>query len=331
MPVSMPLGTFYSRNIAILRELFVLLNAPWSSADNRANANTAMQMWLGGEHGQSNVSYTHDQLDQAMPLFERMGLIGAVIPESPTSVDQLWLIGGTTTANIKRWQLMRQLEADQFQLGSIIGWFGQRLRETRDGSVSDIVERLVTAHGPKILKHQWVDAQMALDDRDPNRWRRPFASELEVGIMSALLVFGPDLVRRHQSRTTETSVIPDVPNRMHAFEIWRRPDASDLIMLNAAAQVRIMAGRPAQPRHTTASCAEESLLLFPPSLSSRVMVMSGNPHTERTIFDTNKVVLSQGRSDLKLVVVGTVEANTAILPITCLGEVARMLKNELLD
>ena len=330
MPVSMPLGTFYCRNTSQLKKLFGNLGAAWDDRDSTANARTAQALWLGPEHTKIVASYPAGLLEDQLPLFDEMGLIGATLPEPGTVVAQTDIIGGTTNANVKRWNLVAQMEGQGCRLGNIVGWFGQRLREARDGNVTDIAKRLAD-RDYRLLTHPWVQGQLALDDDDADPWQRPFATEYEIGIMTALIVFGDGLELIRWARNTVPSPILGVPPRQELYSVWQRPDGSDLIMLNAAAQERIMDGRPAEPRHTTASCTQESLNEFPPATNASVMVISGNPHTERTIFDTWKVVEELGRTDLHIVVVGTVEAQTPALPNTCLGEIARQLKNELLD
>ena len=331
MSVSMPLGTFYSRNTNQLKTLFGNLGAAWDAHDPAANAKTAQALWLGPEHTKIVASYPDGLLETQLPLFEQMGLIGATLPEPGTVVGQTCIIGGTTNANVKRWQLIKQMEADGCQLGEVIGWFGQRLREARDGSVTDILGRLYRAGGVELLNHPWVQEQLALDDDELDPWQRPFATEYEIGIMTALLIFGSDLEFSWMMGDTNQATVTGAPRRYELYSIWILPNGRELTMLNARAQERIMDGRPAEPRHTTASCTKESLGLFPPSDNASVMVISGNPHTERTIWDTWNVMTNAGRDDLSIVVVGTVEAQTPALPKTCLGEIARMLKNEILD
>ncbi|MCA6095546.1 tetratricopeptide repeat protein [Streptomyces sp. SCA3-4] len=95
-------------------------------------------------------------------------------------------------------------------------------------------------------------------------------------------------------------------------------------MLNAAARHRPQG----PPRHTTASCAEEWLAHLPPAKGASVLVVSGNPHTERTLGDIARVARTAGRDDLSLHPAGNGAPEPPWRLELCLGEVARLLYND---
>ncbi|MCC2280784.1 hypothetical protein LKL35_36235 [Streptomyces sp. ET3-23] len=91
---------------------------------------------------------------------------------------------------------MRQLQDEHgCRPGPVTLWCGQRLRAERDGSIEDILGRLDSAD-PRLLHHPWVRAELARDPLDCDPWQRPFATEYELAIATALIVFGPALTHR---------------------------------------------------------------------------------------------------------------------------------------
>ncbi len=316
-------------NEASLRRLFQHLGVEWSE-DPAVNAETAQQLWLGGEHGQNVIEYPPALLEGVIPFGAAMGMIDATLPEFGTIFDETCIIGGTLNANVRRYELinyLRRCRACQF--GPIVGWYGQRLRQKREGTVDQLVARL-QARDPALLDHSWVVTQLELDDADPNPWQRPFATEFELGIAAALLEFGPLLHLTFTHRIEEPARVPGVPGRTILWQGWTGPNDSSLLMLNSAAVPRKMQDRPSDPRHTTASSAKEWLEILTPFTGRHIGVVSGNPHTERTIRSVLRQFKQLGYDDLIITPMGTnaTDADKVVLGRTILGEVARLLGSE---
>ncbi len=323
---------FTVRHDGHLRQLFKLTDIPWSD-DQATNAKAAAQRWLGGEHGKTVVKYPSPILTAVLPLGEAMGMRDATSPPPGTVLDGTNNLGGTITAAIKRYELNKKLKAEGYRLGPITGWYGQRLRQVeREGAVNDIVARL---EAQNLLNHPWVKHQLTLGG-SPNPWRQPFATEYEIGIVAAILVFGINVSIAHTEEIEEASRLPGVPGRAILWQRLTLPDDSSLYVLNCAAQERILDGRPSDPRPTTESSAQEWLTVFHPKFGSSIGLVSGNPHTERTIGDVDRIFARSGRSDLKITVIGTAataatEAAELQLARAMLGEIARLLNNEQRD
>ncbi|MEV4432566.1 hypothetical protein [Streptomyces sp. NPDC049585] len=153
---------------------------------------------------------------------------------------------------------------------------------------------------------------------------RPFATEYELAIVAALVVFGPALAVTAHYPATGPATVVGIPRRTVLWQQLRTVDGLELTVLNAAARHRPQGS----PRHTTASCAEERLVHLPPATGARVLVVSGNPHTERTLGDIARVARAAGRDDLSLHPSGNAAPERPWRLELCLGEVARLLHND---
>ncbi|MEU3873165.1 MULTISPECIES: hypothetical protein [Streptomyces] len=253
-----------------------------------------------------------------------MGLLEAVGPEAGAVFGETVLVAGLWTANERRLRLVRRLREEHgCRLGPVTLWCGQRLREERDGSLEDILGRLAAAD-PQLLRHPWVRAELARDPQDGNRWERPFATEYELAIAAALIVFGPALVSTARHPATGPATVAGIPPRTVLWERLSTAEGLELTVLNAAARHRPQG----PPRHTTASCAEEWLAHLPPATGTHVLVVTGNPHTERTLGDITRVARAAGRGDLSLHPAGNGAPERPWRLELCLGEVARLLYND---
>ncbi|WKU48709.1 hypothetical protein Q3V23_34150 [Streptomyces sp. VNUA116] len=284
----------------------------------------AARYWMAPEHGRTVIPCTPAQRGRALSLVGGMGLLEAVRPEAGAVFGETVLVAGLWTANEGRLRLVRRLREEHgCRLGPVTLWCGQRLREERDGSLEDILGRLAAAD-PRLPHHPWVRAELARDPQDGNRWERPFATEYELAIAAALTVFGPDLALTARHPATGPATVAGVPRRTVLWQQLVTADGPELTVLNAAARHRPQG----PPRHTTAGCAEEWLAHLPPAAGARVLVVSGNPHTERTLGDIARVTRAAGRDDLSLHPAGNGAPERPWRLELCLGEVARLLHND---
>ncbi|QIS14003.1 FliM/FliN family flagellar motor switch protein [Nocardia arthritidis] len=315
-------SAFLDRHRGHLRALFDILNVPWHDDVAQLAATTARH-WLGPEHGRIPADYTPAQRTRALALVDAMGLLSETLPVAGATFDETEIVAGTWKANDGRLHLVRRLRRERdCVLGPIKVWCGQRLREARDGTVDDIVDRLV-ARDPKLLEHPWVRAELARDPVDPDPWGRPFATEYEIVIANAMAVFGGELTFAATCPATGPATVAGVPRRTVLWQRFGTPDGMDLFVLNAAARHRPQG--PARP--TTASCAEEWLRHLPPAIGAQVLVVAGNPHTERTVGDVARVVRTARRGDLTIHSAGTPALEQPRRLELCLGEIHRLLHN----
>ncbi|MEW2581321.1 hypothetical protein [Streptomyces syringium] len=297
---------------------------PWHE-DAGELATAAARHWMAPDHGRTVIPCTPAQRAGALGLVGQMGLLEATWPKAGTSFGETAVVAGLWTANERRLRLVRRLREEYgCRLGPVTLWCGQRLREERDGSLEDIHSRLTTAD-PQLLHHPWVRAELARDPQDGNQWERPFATEYELAIATALIVFGPALALAAHQPATGPAPVAGIPRRTVQWQRLRTVEGLELTVLNAAARHRPQG----PPRHTTSSCAEEWLAHLSPGNGADVLVVSGNPHTERTLGDIARVARQAGRDDLTLHPAGNGAPKWPWRLELCLGEIARLLHNDI--
>ncbi|MBD0746750.1 hypothetical protein BG418_34555 [Streptomyces sp. CBMA152] len=296
---------------------------PWYDGAEQLAA-AAARHWLGPEHGRTIISCTPAQRARALELVGEVGLLEATWPQAGTAFDETDIVAGLWSANEGRLRLVRRLHDEHgCRTGPVKLWCGQRVREERDGSVDDILGRLAAAD-PRLLRHPWVRAELTRDPLDRDPWQRPFATEYELAIAAALTVFGPGLTLTDRRLATGPATLSGIPRRTVLWQELRTADGLALTVLNAAARHRPQG----PPRHTTASCAEEWLAHLPPAVGARVLIISGNPHTERTLGDIARVARCAGRDDVILQAAGNGAPDRPWRLELCLGEIARLLHND---
>ncbi|GHG63274.1 hypothetical protein [Streptomyces griseocarneus] len=64
---------------------------------------------------------------------------------------------------------------------------------------------------------------------------------------------------------------------------------------------------------------------IPPAAGAHILIISGNPHTERTLSDITRTARATGRDDLTLHPAGTSAPDLPWRLELCLGEIARLL------
>lgn len=318
-----------------LHELFKALGreAQWSEDPTNQEFLSYMQRgWIGNEHGNSTEKdqFTPDQIGAAMPILERLGLTSELLPAPGTQVDQTIIVGGTTTANYRRTQLIDKATDQGIEVGDVICWYGQRPRESRDGTNEELVSTEGKYAGENITDNPWYKAYMkeALNSDDP--WA---LIETDFGRIALNKVSGGSLkpykielpvVEVNGKDTGIAKGRPDVPNRDVLDYHFVTNKGIDVTLMNVAAVDR-GEGRPS--RHTTESCTVEWLERHAPAQNAKVMYVTGQPHSLRTAQDTYKILQKHGRGDIQLVVAGT--DPVAGQPIQFyLGEVARLINND---
>ncbi len=322
----------------VLRALFAHMGAHYTGVLAK-DAATAMELWFN-EHGELNVEYPEKLLIASLPYGEQLGLIGPRI-DLPTQMDvrRMNNPGGTIAAMVKRFKLDHDLPALGYRIGEMLTWAGQRTRyPDRKETLPEIIA-FIKLHNAAVLNDPWVVQQLALDDEDPNPFKRPFATEVEICILCAKLVWGDKLVLsqvRHISEPTHVFDLPtgrlEVPGREVLYYRFTRPGCADLIIFNGAAvERRGEGGKVLDVRPTTASTAAEIAGVF--GFGGTEGLMVSKPHTARLAAEIDDVVAGLGHNVAFAVFslptpVPDNQAELVRLARTMLGEIARSLKNE---
>jgi hypothetical protein len=338
---------FSVRNRKHLRRLFTLLDVPFSENDPALNATTVNRLWYT-EHRALNEKYSDERLLEVLDIAREMGMLDESLPRTSGGwqrvliqrirrygVKKLGLRtksrmnnpGGTVRAMMKRFKLYQRLELTADEIGPLLCWAGQRLRELKMGeTVPELIE-LVKRENPAVLDDPWFQAQIALNDENPDRYRRPFATETEIMILCAKLVYGGQLtLARIEYVDDEQPMIDDVPSREVLYYVFTRPGRHDIIVYNGAAVERMNGDKRLEPRPTLASTAREVMLTF--GFAGRQGLMVSNPHSERLageavrITSTNFRVFGIAAPDMPDL------AAELRMAKTVLGEVARTLHQE---
>lgn len=319
-------STFSVQNREHLRGLFKLVGKEYSETDPVANADTANELWMN-EHRENNVDYPVDVLRQVLIIAEHMGVLGESLPTTHEPLRRMNNPGGTRRAMIKRFRLYERLENEGKTLGSFLCWAGQRLRELKTGETLSELIAFVEKENPAVLADSWFREQLALDDENSDRYLRPFATETEIMILCAKVVYGDQLTLVHTELTDEKSAIEDVPDRKVLYYVFSRPGRPDIIVLNGAAVERTNGKKERiDPRPTLISTATEVRDIF--GFDGKQGFMASNPHSLRLTLEAECVA---GVSFTVYGLPAPVPADEAAvvnLARSVLGELARMFHYE---
>lgn len=322
----MPASTFSVQNRQALRELFQLLNVPFFDTDPATNAKAAEELWIT-EHRQINATHSDDELRQVLPIAKRMGMLGESLPTTHELLDRMNNPGGTVRAMIKRVRLYERLETEGNTLGSFLCWAGQRLRELKTGETLPELIAFVEHENPSVLADTWFREQLALDDENPDRYLRPLATETEIMILCAKVVYGDQLALVHTELTDERSAIEGVPDRKILYYVFSRSGRPDIIVLNGAAVERTNGKQNRiDPRPTLTSTAVEVRAVF--GFAGKQGFMASNPHSLRLTLEAERVAGAPFTVYSLPEPEPADQAAEVKLAKTVLGEVARTLRLE---
>lgn len=330
-------------NNPIVPALFDYLGAPYDPANPAANAATASRLWMSN-HGQINVDYPDNLLRGVYDIFgPRLGLVGESLPALDDAAQPKCRTdnpGGTVRAMLKRIRLYVRLIELGYQPGELLCWAGQRLRELDKGETVTELTQLIMREAPVLLDHPWVIAELALDDTDADRYRRPFATETHILTLCTFIVCGVDA-----TLTASQIIEPDrmlhgpddwpfkVPGRTVHHLTFEYPNLPKITIFNGAAvERRDGKGSWLEPRPTTASTAAEVAQVW--GFAGLHGLMVSNPHSLRLATQIDRIVRSLGHNPSFEVygLPGADIVDDAVLiraAKTILGEVARTLTEEL--
>ena len=253
------------------------------------------------------------------PVFQRAGFIDAIVPLAKEQ-EYTVMDGGPLDRYARRLGHFTSMEErGLLETPNLIVFGGQCLRGAADDYAT--LARIARDLQGNVDKatDSWLKSELAKDPNDPNAWRRPFATERELGRIGLAMQYGKAL--QYQGTIARTN-----PEQLHET-IPIPHDAADefsvhgqrVVLLNAPAKIREHAGRKKdidQARPTGRSCLYEWMLLDQPPTNSTVMLATSAPNTYRSWFDMVLRAAEAGRHDLQLTATGG-----AIAPNRTIGHV----------
>lgn len=300
--------------------------------------------WIGKEHGSKGKEvYTQEQAEAILPVLERMGLTGEIVPP-PGYVDQVLILGGKIVALDKRMALAAWLRKHGIIAGSVVILAGQRLLEPEDeGSRADLISPNGRFSGEVYSDDPWASR---VEDRALPLTEYDLARLMMLEKFGKAAVVGATLELHDATGMTEQevqemflrmygeNVSPRVEKDVY-FDVRLPGEGSGESQRFVIVNGRLVARKQGEPRPTTLSTALEWVERTAPKRlaegkKSKVAVLSGNPSTYRSTEEIQLVLDAAGRDDIELI-----EAGTAVTPgqalktlYAALGEVGRRLDNE---
>jgi hypothetical protein len=255
--------------------------------------------WVGSEHGNTadKDQFSPEQEGQALEVLASMGFKHEILPEAG-NYEQIVVVGGLMRVNRQRLDfLKKQLQSGLVNTDKVVFWAGQRPRDQREDAELRAVDLKVLSH------HDWI-RQEAVKPVQPGASSR-FASETDLARLAYLEQF--------PEASLQASDIPNLNN----YSVQNFPNFS---LLDAP-----KVSRPQGPsRHTTASCTSQWLDLMPPQAEAKILLIAGNPHSQRSLKEVEQAAANVERSDIEFKVSGPA-ANPKASVQLYLGEVGRLL------
>lgn len=322
---------FSVQNHVNLRGLFGLLGAPFSEHDPASNAKTASRLWMS-EHRQTITKYPDDLLLRVLFWGDKMNMLAENYPTDGTAIWRMNNPGGTFRAMMKRFRLYQKLERSGQNPGVFLCWAGQRLRDLKLGETIPEILKFVEQENPAALHYPWFKNQMLLDDNATDRYQRPLATETEIMLLCALVVYRDTIWQIRAVPISEPQRIKGVPARTTLYYELTRSDGPPIVILNGAAVERYDGkGNPIEPRPTAGSTAKEVAKIW--GFGGPEGLMVSQPHSWRLALDIDRAVRGARFDPLFMTycLPGPEAKDTPArlrLAKTVLGEVARILTTE---
>lgn len=323
-----------------LRSLFVALGREHEWSDDPRNMLPYLrEKWIGIEHGNhvTKDQFSDEQIAAAQPWLEALGLKAVQVPSRNAHFDQAIIVGGTMLSNYRRVEFVHAIIDSGVQINKLIFWVGNRPRERRDGSISELLSTHGRFAGLGVRGNAWVKDLIV---RGTNHLRRRVhLNETDLGRFALLKVLDNKMMpyridlsilnERHR-RADLLDKIESLPERYVKDYYFKTDEGLDIVLLNGSPVSRGVGanGKPRPARHTTASCTIEWLERHAPAQNARILYITGNPHTLRTAQDTYAILKEEGRDDLQFTVAGTAPSSSVAIQ-TYLGEIARLIDNDI--
>ena len=301
-----------------LHDLFVALDREdrWTD-DQEALCSYMEQAWLGGEHGNSpdKDQFRPAQEQAGWRVIAAVGFTRRILPEAGVTVDAAVMIGATDPTNqvtAREFRYVREVLG--IQVPSLCVFTGEnRARMGADGSVMEIVDRLLQNGGMPQPGSRWLQEQLALARGE--KVGLPFKNELAL----ARLCLGTLVNGGHELEPTRIGMALTDLNNPHARlpesleytlrgETRRLParvmmdrhfvaaDGMDVTLMNGAAVPR----EQGIPRHTSRSCFQEHIDRYPVPKNGRLLLVGAQPYGVRIAQEFRDELDTAGRSDVRL-------------------------------
>lgn len=315
-------GRFFENYKPEIQELFDVFEWDWS--DDPEQVNTQLRKMIGLDHSDtSRLEPTPEQEDAAMSIFDRMGLLSAILPSESTNYNDIVVPGATTMAIKRRLQVRENvLDAGSTTKKTTI-LNGQRPRDRIDRTNDEIIEAMrVNKDNP------WIA-------RELKKGSDAFSTETELGRAAALgLMNTPNaqvrrmdlpLIGTNAARRESDAVPRDITDYY-----YRGEDGQDIIVVNGRAVDRGIdeEGQRREPRPTTMSTIKEWIERHTPKEGTRVLFVVSQPHALRMGREIIQALQQHGLGDVKVDIASGDAPPVTLRTQTILGEVARMLDNE---
>ncbi|MFZ1250739.1 MAG: hypothetical protein WAR37_04815 [Candidatus Microsaccharimonas sp.] len=344
-------GRFFEPYKKELKEIFTALNREDKWSDDPADMLDYVRSgWIGGEHGNSETKdqFTPEEVAAVMPILERIGFAGELLPDPDAIYDQSLVVGGTTTANYRRRELTTAARHQGTQLGTEIWLVGQRPRVKLDGSGeellgvegrfggNDISDNPWAAHARRVIEASEGAFTNPTDHDKQNDWLFTETDTARIALLkqndgSKKGNLSPHRIDLNLIKATgmeekllnPVKPINGAPAR-DTISYHFEDDGHETVLLYAPAVERRNGDKIIDPRPTTKSVTREWLTQIPPEKGAKVLYVTGNPHTLRTAQDTFQILREMGREDIQLEIAGTTPVANAPIQ-TYLGEIGRLI------
>lgn len=328
-------GEFWHLYKDDIKELFMALGKEelWSDTPEGWLPH-AKEQWIGAEQASKDKErFTLEQTEAALEILEKMGFTGELVAPAG-HYQQAVILGATTPALHKRVSLALK---DGITVDEMIILAGQRPIGERDGTIEQLQDYAGDdAWAERVLRSSEDNPELNLTETEMARIA--FLRSGHVRLRESPCVI--DLLPVPTGEIKEDiGQQPIRTAREHRFALMREVDGETLEQQAAILNGIAVARRQGDPRPTTASTIIEWLAYMAPrggtkNTPSRVLVVSGNPHTLRTVEEMNRIVKAFGREDIMLLPAGTVPANADMpatklkLVQTALGEITRLVDRD---
>ncbi|HSX34123.1 MAG TPA: hypothetical protein VLF62_00575 [Candidatus Saccharimonadales bacterium] len=243
------------------------------------------------------------------PVFREAGFTDTIYPlqkeQHTTAVD-----GGNMSRYTRRISHVDAMEkSGLLETENLVVFGGQALRNevVDDFSGLAALARMVAPRADRLTR-AWMRDELAKDPSHPDVWKRPFATERELGRLGLAFRHGKRL--RYQGtllRPGAQAIHESIPAANEAADLFSL-DGKRVLLLNAPAKYREHAGRInpdlSEARPTGRSCFHEYLTLESPPPGASILLATSAPNIYRSWCDMLLRAAESGRADLNITATG---------------------------
>lgn len=246
------------------------------------------------------------------PKLEALKNAGFVQEIAPVQANPDYVVvdGGSTHRYNYRLAFIEDMQQKSLLRSSTIVVFGgQSLRDSNKDNTLKLtaITNGLLAQAIDPWAKSWIAQELLKNPDNPDPWKRPFATEYELGLLCLLQRYGSKLHHlSHRKRLGATTIHKSIPIPAMAATDFQLRDQR-ITLLNAAAKIREHVGRKKsldQARPTGRSCFNEWLKLDNPPKDSSVLLITHAPNIYRSWFDLILCAAEAGRKDLRITAAG---------------------------